>query len=87
MADLSKLSEAKLQALYAKRNAAHSANIKALIAVGRGMERPNEISLKTDPLSLEYVRLNTAFYEVVAEMDARKRWHGSLKPIMRAALA
>jgi hypothetical protein len=81
MTDITKLSAAKLQALYDKRSAACSVNCSKLIDAGRGMERPTEIRTKTDALSLEYVALAEAFYAVVAEMDARKRYHGSLKPI------
>lgn len=86
MPDLSKLSAAKLQALYDKREAACSANCTALIAAGRGMERGNETRAKAalpdaDALSLEYIKVRDACAEVVSEMDYRKRWHGSLKPV------
>ena len=81
MTDLTKLSAAKIEALYAKRQAACSANRTALINAGRGMERGSEIRTKSDPLSLEYVVLSDAVQLVIAEMEARKRYHGGLKPI------
>jgi len=88
MTDLSRLSAAKLEALHAKRQAACSANCTALINAGRGMERGNEIYAKgkaqgADALSLEYVRTTDAAQEVYSEMEARKRYHGTLKPIKR----
>jgi len=85
MVDVTKLSAAKIEALYAKRQEACSANCTALINAGRGMERGNEIYAKgkagADPLSVEYVRLTDEVQEVIAEMAARKRYHGGLKPI------
>jgi hypothetical protein len=88
MVDVTKLSAAKLQALYDKRQAACSANCTALINAGRGMERGGEIYAKgkagADPLSIEYVETTDAVREVIDEQEARKRWHGSLKPIRRA---
>jgi hypothetical protein len=89
MADLAKLSARQIEALYVKRQAACSANCTALINAGRGMERGNEIYAKgiagADLLSIDYVRLTDAVQLVIAEMESRKRWHGSLKPIKRSA--
>lgn len=85
--DINKLSAAKLEALYAKRQAACSVNCSALINAGRGMERGNEIYAKgkanADALSIEYVTLTDATQQVIFEMEARKRYHGTLKPIKR----
>ena len=89
MTDLTKLSAATLEKLYNKRQAACSANCTALISAGRGMERGNDVYAKgkagADPLSVEYAQLTDAVQTVVAEMEMRKRWHGSLKPIKRAS--
>lgn len=89
MVDVTKLSAAKIEALYARRQAACSINNRALIDAGRGMERGNDIYAKgaagADPLSVEYKRATDAVQEVIAEMEARKRYHGGLKPIKRAA--
>lgn len=88
MSDVAKLSAAKLSALYDKRQAACSVNCTALINAGRGSERGNEIYAKgvasADALSIEYVKLTDAVRIVIDEMDARKRWHGSLQPIRGA---
>jgi len=85
--DVTKISARQLEALYAKRQAKCSANCNALINAGRGMERGNEIYAKgkasADALSIEYVALTDSIREVTDEMAARKRWHGSLKPIRR----
>ena len=85
--DITKLSANKLQALYNKRQSSCSANCTALINAGRGMERGNEIYAKgkdgADTLSIEYVKLSDEIQEVIAEMEARKRYHGGLKPIKR----
>lgn len=87
--DLAKVSANRLQALYDWRQKACSENCTTLINAGRGMERGNEIYAKgiacVDPLSIEYAKLTDAVQEVIREMDARKRWHGSLKPIKRSA--
>ena len=88
--DLSKLSERKIEELYTKRQAACSRNCTALINAGRGMERGNEIYAKgkagADPLSIEYVELTDAVQAVILEMEMRKRYHGSLRPIRRRAI-
>ena len=89
MVDLAKLSARQIEALYAKRQAACSANCTALINAGRGMEKGNEIYAKgkacEDILSVEYVACTDAVQLVIVEMESRKRWHGSLKPIRRKA--
>lgn len=89
MTDLSKLSARAIEALYAKRQAACSLNCTALINAGRGTERGNEIYAKgvagVDALSIEYVRVTDAVQLVIVEMEARKRYHGSLRPIKRRA--
>ena len=88
MLDLAKISASKLEAIYAERQAACSANCTALINAGRGLERGNEIYAKgvagADPLSVEYATLTDAVRAVIDEMESRKRWHGSLKPIKRS---
>lgn len=85
MADVAKLSARQLSALYDKRQAACSVNCTALINAGRALERGNEIYAKgiagADALSIEYVKTTDAVRIVIDEMNARKRWHGSLKPI------
>jgi hypothetical protein len=90
MIGIAKLSARKLEELYAKRQAACSVNCTALISAGRGMERGNEIYAKgaegADSLSIEYVKTSDAVRLVIDEMEARKRWHGTLSPIKRRAV-
>lgn len=87
--DLTALSAAKIQALYDKRQAACSINCTALLNTGRGMERGGEIYTKgiakADQLSIDYVELTDAVQAVILEMELRKRYHGTLKPIRRPA--
>lgn len=89
MFDVTKLSARKLQEIYDKRQAVSSANCSALIAAGRGMERGSEIYAKgvagVDPLSIEYVEITDKLREVIDEMEVRKRWGGTLKPIRAAS--
>ena len=87
MPDVTTLSARAIEALYDKRQAACSINCTALINAGRGMEKGREIYAKglagADPLSVEYVKLTDAVRIVIDEQDARKRYHGTLKPIRR----
>jgi hypothetical protein len=89
MVDVTKLSARKIEELYDKRQAACGVNCTALINAGRSMERGNEIYAKglagADALSIEYVKVTNAMMVVNAEMLARKRYHGDLKPIKRSA--
>ncbi len=87
--DITKLSETKLRALQDKRYAATCDMTKRLIAAGHGLKTGRDLremaKSGTDPLLLEYVAVTDAFYETIEEIDSRKRWHGSLKPIKRSA--
>lgn len=84
---LSEISAAQLEARIAKAQAESSRITRAFIDAGRGFERPREIEMQTDPLSLEY-RANAAIlYPLYEEEAARKRYHGSLRPIRRKAVA
>ena len=86
--ELSKISAAKLEALYKKRGQAVSKNCDAMIAAGRGHEKSWDILAKgkagTDVLSVEYFNLSKAVGEVISEMEARRTYHGNLKPIKTA---
>lgn len=51
------------------------------IAAGRGLERPSQTALLTDPLALLY-RENARLLSLIrSEIDRRKTWHGSLRRI------
>lgn len=91
--DITKLSAAKIEALREKRDAIDSAVGTAAIAAGMGNWRPSDrdAALAGDrPASPEELAIcrdwkaaADARWEVIAEMEARRRWHGSLKPIKR----
>jgi len=78
------LSASKLEALYAKRDAVCSEINRAFIDAGRGMEKLGDILKMSDSLAVRYQEAHKAFMEVVGEKEARKRWHGSLKPIKKS---
>lgn len=77
------MTAAEIKKAYDKASDLCSINNRALINAGRGMERGSETRAKSDPLALEYVRLNDAFAAIVQEMDLRKRWHGGTQRIIR----
>lgn len=87
MVDVTKLSERKLRELYEKLSAESSAICTRLIAAGFGLERGSETrrrALETgDTLAVEYVDINDRLYAAAEEQAARRRYHGSLKPIKR----
>lgn len=89
MIDLTKLSAAKLQALYEKRSAISHATCKAAIAAGFGHMRGSEIremaaTAAAPEWAKDYVAAHDAFFAVVDEQNERKRYHGSMRPIKRA---
>jgi len=83
--DVKKLSAPKLEALYRQRDTVARGFVDAFINAGRGYETNTEIreSAKRgyDPLALAYCRAMDEESEVRHEMERRKRYHGSLKPI------
>lgn len=95
MTNLSELSATKLQALYDQRFEADSTVGKACIAAGLGNWRPSDRdealqgkrNATAEELSLcqQWRDASEAFFAVVDEMEKRKRWHGSLKPIRKAS--
>ena len=90
---LEKLSAAKLHAEIAKRRTAYYAATDGFIRAGRGDMRGTDIEAAAKGDSLlsitrmcrEYLELRAAYNEACDELDARKRYHGSDKPIKRAA--
>lgn len=82
---IDKLSAREIETLSDKRYALVSANTRALINAGFGNSRGNEIRAMDHPLADEYRRVNDSWQEVVSEMESRKRYSGTLKPIKRAS--
>jgi hypothetical protein len=75
------LTPAQLRArgeMLSKRGAEINA---ALIAAGRGHERPSDIRGKSDPLSVAWQECVAAVCEVSDEHARRMRWHGTLRRI------
>ncbi len=83
MKPIDKLSARELQALNDKRYKLVTSNNRALIDAGFGEVKGNDIRAMDHPLAEEYRRVNEAWQEVISEMEARKRYHGELKPIKR----
>lgn len=92
MIDLPKLSASKLLAEIDARSADHSASVDTMIRLGYGhctgseiREFAKESSLLTRTLlARQWVATKDALQAAYAEQDARRRYHGSDKPIKRA---
>lgn len=84
-ANLPTLSAAKLLAELERRDAAHGALLDETIAAGYGDTRHNEIARLARaegwPLLVEYMAAYDALSAVRNELDSRRRWHGSDRPI------
>ena len=87
--DIKKLSAVKLEALYETRDKAVRDLVDAMINAGRGHETNQDIREAAkrgyDPLAFAYCSALDAENEARHEMDRRKRYHGTLKPIKQAA--
>jgi hypothetical protein len=89
---LETLSAAKLHALIAKRDAAHTVLTREFIARGLGHYRSADIraaalddASPAHRLACDYVKADDALYAARSELEARRRYHGGDKPIRRAA--
>jgi hypothetical protein len=86
-ANLETMSAAKLLAAIAKAEALETKASKALIAVGRGAETffdtEARVAAGNDPLGSDYLKAFRALHTLYDEQRARRRWHGSDKPIKR----
>lgn len=80
---LDMMTGAEIAKAYAKASEVTRRICTALIEAGRGMERGSETRAKSDPLSLDYIRENDRFTDIVFEMEARKRYHGGTQRIIR----
>lgn len=88
MPNLEKLSANKLAAEIEKRRQANSIGLKALIAAGYGNLTGSELdSMVEDGTASQLVidarKASLAYAESLWELDARRRYHGSDKPIKR----
>lgn len=80
---LDMLTAAEIKRAYDKAAEADSIATRALVNAGRGNELCSDTRAKSDPLSLDYIRTADAFNAIVAEMAARKWYHGGLNRIIR----
>ena len=83
--DITKMSSRELHLATYKANVRLITANNALIAAGRGDERPSETMAKSDPLSLEYIQARKACEAIIAERDRRKAHHGNLRAIKETA--
>jgi hypothetical protein len=91
MTDLTKLSGPKLRAIIAKRETERNAALDATIAAGMGQMRHADIVelsngsplLVNTQIARTYLTTRQAWLEAMDELDDRKRYHGSDKPIKR----
>ena len=74
---------AQLTRALAKARAESDAICDALIAAGRGHERPSETRTLADPLALRWQANARTLDTLNAEHARRMEWHGSLKRIPR----
>lgn len=80
---LPKMSATVLQTAHDKESATGSKITDEMINAGRGTEKPTETRTKTDDLSLRYQAHADRWRAINDEMDARRKYHGSLKPIKK----
>lgn len=76
---------AEIKRAHDKAYAASSLNCKALVAAGFGHVRGSEMGVIDHPLAREWRTINEALRPIVAEIEARKRWHGGTQRITRKA--
>lgn len=87
-ADLTGLSASRLQALYDRLISEGAGLSRQLMSAGRSNERVSETLTRAkstgDKLAVKFAHNHQQFNEVVAEMEKRKRYSGSLKPVSRS---
>jgi hypothetical protein len=83
MKPIEQMSAAQLDKAITKADSAHMVNVDAFIAAGRGHERPSDIRLLSDPLSLAWMKTSATSTALYQERSARMAYHGKLSPIKR----
>lgn len=81
-------SASRLKVYQTAWDAEEDAACKALIAAGRGHEKggqTREAAGAGDPLAMRWATARDAAMAAWSEMQTRRRWHGSDKPIKRPA--
>jgi hypothetical protein len=81
------MSARELQDAYDRSSAKRSKLNTEMIEAGRGYEKPSETRTKTDDLARRVNEEGERFDAITREMDRRKTYHGSLKPIQKTKWA
>lgn len=88
MVDLSNVSQNMLRAMYDKRGNEWTNSLNHVIALGFGNVRFSDmeaLARQGDAVAVAHLNVWRKLKDVTDEMDARQRWHGSLKPIRKRA--
>lgn len=88
MAELSNISENMLRAMYDKRGDEWGGSLDRVIALGYGdvtFSDMEALARQGDTVAAAHLCVWHKLKEVTDEMEARQRWHGSLKPIRKRA--
>ena len=88
MADLTNVSENMLRAMYDKRGDEWTDSLERVIALGYGDVTFSDMEARArdgDAVAQAHMAVWRKLKDVTNEMDARQRWHGTLKPIRKRA--
>lgn len=88
MANLTNVSENMLRAMYDKRGDEWTDSLDQVIALGYGDVTFRDMEARArdgDAVAVAHLNVWRKLKEVTDEMDARQRWHGSMKPIRKRA--
>jgi hypothetical protein len=88
MVDLSNVSQNMLRAMYDKRGDEWTDSLDQVIALGFGSVRFSDmeaLARQGNAVAVAHLNVWRKLKEVTDEMDARQRWHGSMKPIRKRA--
>jgi hypothetical protein len=88
MANLTNVSENLLRAMYDKRGDEWTDSLHQVIALGYGnvtFSDMEALARDGNADAIAHMSVWRKLKEVTDEMDARQRWHGSMKPIRKRA--
>ena len=88
MANLTNVSENMLRAMYDKRGDEWTDSLDQVIALGYGdvtFSDMEALARDGNADAIAHMSVWRKLKEVTDEMDARQRWHGSMKPIRKRA--
>ena len=88
MANLTNVSENLLRAMYDKRGDEWTDSLDQVIALGYGdvtFRDMEALARDGNADAIAHMSVWRKLKEVTDEMDARQRWHGSMKPIRKRA--